>query len=84
MLTDYKKLLHDNVTANHQKADADNATQINLDFKNIANTFKLDNRIKYLTEKEAFLTLKDHKPNFYNKQNCRLINPTKSEIGSIT
>ena len=77
-------MLHDNVTANYQKADADNAMQITLDFKNIANTFKLDNRIKSLTEKEAFITLKDHKPNFYNKQNCCLINLTKSEIGIMS
>ena len=58
--------------------------QITLYFKNIANTFKLDNRIKSLTEKEAFLTLKDHKPNFDNKQNCCLINLTKSEIGIMS
>ena len=27
---------------------------------------------------------KDHKPNFANKPTCRLINPTKSEIGKIS
>ena len=35
-------------------------------------------------EKEAFVTLKDHKPNFHNHPTCRLINPTKSEIGAIS
>ena len=34
--------------------------------------------------KDAFLTLKDHKQNFANKPTCRLINPTKSEIGRIS
>ena len=28
--------------------------------------------------------MKDHKPNFANKPTCRLINPTKSEIGKIS
>ena len=39
---------------------------------------------KKLAKKEAFLTLKDHKPNFYNNPKCRLINPTKFEIGIIS
>jgi hypothetical protein len=30
------------------------------------------------------LTLKDHKPNFDNNPTCRLINPSKSEIGSVS
>ena len=34
--------------------------------------------------KDAFITLKDHKPNFTNKPTCRLINPTKSEIGKVS
>lgn len=35
-------------------------------------------------DKDAFITLKDHKPNFANKPTCRLINPTKSEIGKVS
>ena len=34
--------------------------------------------------REAFITLKDHKPNFDNNPTCRLINPTKAEIGKIS
>ena len=30
-----------------------------------------------------FITLKDHKDNFENKPTCRLINPSKQEIGKI-
>ena len=32
-------------------------------------------------EKESFLTLKEHKKNFVNKPDCRLINPTKTQLG---
>lgn len=31
-----------------------------------------------------YVTLKDHKINFTNNRTCRLINPTKSEIGRIS
>jgi hypothetical protein len=44
----------------------------------------LADRIDCIAEKNAFVTLKDHKENFRNNQTCRLINPTKSEIGHIS
>ena len=34
--------------------------------------------------KEAFITPKDHKHNFANRPTCRLINPTKTEVGRIS
>ena len=34
--------------------------------------------------KYIYVTLKDHKPNFYNNPACRLINPAKSEMGHIS
>ena len=33
---------------------------------------------------EAFITLKDHKENFVHKPSCRLLNPTKPEIGKVS
>ena len=37
-----------------------------------------------MAQKETFITLKDHKDNFANKPMCRLINPSKQEIGKIS
>ena len=37
-----------------------------------------------MAERQAFITLKDHKDNFENKPTCRLINAVKSEIGRIS
>ena len=37
-----------------------------------------------MAKRDAFITLKDHKPNFTNSPTCRLISPTKSEIGRIS
>ena len=43
----------------------------------------IDDRVDATADKDAFITLKDHKPNFANKPTCRLINPTKSEIDEV-
>ena len=34
--------------------------------------------------RNSFITMKDHKPDFLNNPTCRLINPSKSEIGIIS
>ena len=44
---------------------------------------KLENKIETLPEKEIFITLKNHKPNFINNPKYRLINPAKSNIGKV-
>ena len=41
-------------------------------------------RIDKLLEKEADITIKDHKDDFPNKISCRLINPCKTSIGKIS
>ncbi|GFR92971.1 hypothetical protein ElyMa_002631400 [Elysia marginata] len=52
--------------------------------KKIAQNLGLADRINVTAEREAFITLKDHKENFYNNPTCRLINPCKTEIGKIS
>ena len=52
--------------------------------KEIADKLDISDRIDTTAQSEAFITLKDHKPNFTNKPTCRLINPCKSEIGKIS
>ena len=37
-----------------------------------------------MAETTAFLTLKDHKPDYENHTKCRLINPAKSDVGKIS
>ena len=57
---------------------------INLKDKCLTAALELDDRIDTTAKKHAFVTLKDHKPNFANKPTCRLINPTKSDLGKIS
>ena len=44
----------------------------------------LADKIECMAEKDAFLTLKDHKDHCLNQPKCRLINPAKSQIGKIS
>ena len=80
----YNKLLHENVTANYKKASVQSQRAINREAKKIAKKLTLDDRIECLAENPAFITLKDHKDNFENNPKCRLLNPSKSEIGVIS
>jgi len=80
----YKKLADSNVTKTYKTAPENTTAQITKTDKDIATALDLDDRIEQLAQKPAFITLKDHKPNFHNKPTCRLINPTKSEIGKIS
>ena len=80
----YNDLLHSNITKSYKKANEHEVTDINLGDKHIAQNLDLGDRIDQLAPKESFITLKDHKDNFNNRPTCRLINPTKSEIGLIS
>jgi len=80
----HDKLLMDNLTSTYKKASTNIIRNINNEAKNIATNLLIDDRAECMAERQAFITLKDHKDNFENKPTCRLINPAKSEIGRIS
>ena len=82
--TEYKKLLHDNITKKYRKSTPRLEKAINMEAKCIAKKINLDDRIDSLAENPAFITLKDHKPNFKSRLACRLINPSKSELDKVS
>ena len=82
--TAYKQLLTTSITKAYKKAPPNTVNKINSQEKSIAEDLNLANRIDALAEKIAFVTLKDHKPNFTNNPTCRLINPSKSKIGIVS
>ena len=47
-------------------------------------TPRADERIYSLNMKECFITVKDHKDNYENNTKCRLLNPSKSELGKVS
>ena len=80
----HDKLLKDNITSTYKKANSNTITAINKEAQVIATNLNIDDRAERMAERQAFITLKDHKDNFQNKPTCRLINPAKSEIGRIS
>ena len=81
---EYNRLLNDNVTKIYRKADMKQLSNIDDEARTISKVLNIDDRVESMAMKEAFITLKDHKENFANKPTCRLINPSKTEVGRIS
>ena len=78
--TSFNDLLQKNIT---RKVTQVITNTIELEAKAIAKKLHLDDRMNTTAKHEAFITLKDHKPNFANNPICRLINAAKAEIAQI-
>ena len=52
--------------------------------KVIVTGLDLEDRVFATAKKAATITIKDQKPNYQNDTKCRLINPTKPELGKIS
>ena len=81
---EYNNLMKENVTKTYKKVPEKLQKSISLEATSIATKVKLSDRIEKLAEAPAYVTLKDHKENFRSKPSCRLINPSKNEIGKIS
>ena len=81
---EYRKIVNENVTKNYKVGNNELVEKLNLEAKSLACNKQLEKRITKLAEKDAFITFKDHKPNFNANPKCRLINPAKSQIGRIS
>ena len=81
---DYQSLLQTALTKDYKKAGEDKLLEVIKDERELANSLDIADRVTKMTKKEAFVTLKDHKQNFVNKPSCRLINPSKSELGKVS
>ena len=80
----YTKLLSDNVTAKYKRANEEIVKEIDAEFWEISKSLNIADRIEKTEEKNAFVTLKDHKSDFPARISCRLINPNKSELGKVS
>ena len=80
----YEKLLHENITKTYKKTAEKKVKTINVDAKKVANDLELEDRIEKMQESECYITVKDHKEDFPHKISCRLINPSKSDIGKLS
>ena len=80
----YSNLLQNAITSEYKKTDKCTATNINKEGIKHAREVNVINRIEINSTGSSFITLKDHKENFLNRQTTRLLNPTKNEIGRIS
>ena len=80
----HKTLLQNNVTRRYTKTNQETTQKINHEAKLVAEHLEINERIECIAETPAFITLKDHKPDFQANPQVRLINGAKSEIGKIT
>ena len=80
----YQKLLHENITQTHKKAPKNAKQDIDRKTKSFVKTLKIEDRMECYSNQHAYITLKDHKENFRNNTKCRLINPSKSEVGLVS
>ena len=70
----YTELVNTNLTKSYKKTIQSEVATINKEAKQIAESTNLSDHVELLAQKEAFITLKDHKPNFDKKQEMILEN----------
>ena len=80
----YSKLLTDNTSKTYKKTEHSIYNKIHNKGKIIANNYGVSERVHFLAKSNAFISLKDHQPDFSSNPKCHLINPAKSEIGKIS
>ena len=79
----YKSLVNKEIHKNYRKETPKNVEKVNKEHGKTVRELELDDRVFKTAPRNAFVTLKDHKPDFQNRPSVRLINPTKPEIGKI-
>ena len=80
----YNKLLHGHITKTYKETDSSMKDKIAKEAANISKSFHIQDRAERYPERKAFITLKDRQGNFRSNSKCRLLNPSKSEIGYIS
>ena len=68
----------------YQKLPSKLKPSINLEAKSISTKLEIINRVKRITRTPAFVTLKEYKDNFHSNPTCRLISPSKGELGKFS
>ena len=66
----YLKLLNDNITKTYGKSNSTVYSKISKEAKQIANEYKIADRIDCLGKVDAFISLKDHKDSFLSNPKC--------------
>ena len=68
----------------HTKTDRWKVKSINYQAKKIVQKLLLDDEAEKMLENEAFITIKDQIKGFPHQVSCRLLKPSKTNIGKIS
>ena len=80
---EYKDTVDKQVKKEYKKVNATVVDSINNAHKEIVRKLELEDRVFKTSERQAFITAKDHKEDFANSPKFRLISPSKPELGRI-
>ena len=81
---DYKRLLDENFIKTFQKSTKQLENNLIMKTKHFVKNIKVEDWIESLVQKTAFITPKENKANFGTSHPCRLIKPSKSEMGNVS
>ena len=81
---EYERILNDKITESYKLDHNDMITQINRDTAKFTWKMNMIDSLGKMEEKSAYLLFKDHKKNFLDKKQARLINPTKNKLGFVS
>ena len=93
-MDEYEKLLNDNITKEYKKSEHEELEDetviypelniVNQKAAEIATNLGLAGRMQKHTQAQCYVTFKDHKKNFRDKKQCRLITGAKPDIQKIS
>ena len=82
--SDYKKLLHNNITQDYKLDTGNKLADINKDTQKYARALEIEDGMECHSKSNAFITIKDHKQEFPNSIKCRVINPASNNLGKVS
>ena len=80
----HQEILKNKITDNNKTDYNNTIDQINNDTYRFASKLHIEDRLGKFKKKDVHILFKDHKPNFEDKLQSRLINPSKTELGKVS
>ena len=79
----HAKLLLKAINKDYRKAPEGKVDEVNKGAKTLSDNLEISDKVFKLELKQSVITIKDHKPDYMNATQTRLINPTKSHLGKV-
>ena len=80
----HSELLLKAINKDYKKAPYGKVDEVNREAKVITDKLEISDKIFKLEPKQSVITVKDHKEDYMNHTQTRLINPTKSHLGKVS